>query len=71
MERRVVHVNRLPPDDVRRDRLEVLMSMGRSIPCAVRNVLQDRLDAAWLTPLQATGSIAATGGAAGSSRGRP
>ena len=48
--RRLSTINRVPPSDVRRDRLEVLMGLGRAIPVAARNVVLDRLETAWLTP---------------------
>ena len=50
MERRVGPIPRTPPDDVRRDRLEVLARMGRAIPCPARDLVQDRLETPWLTP---------------------
>ena len=50
VQRRIYQVARIPPPDVRRDRLEVLMVLGRAMPIAVRDVVMDRLETAWLTP---------------------
>ena len=50
VQRRIYQVERTPPPDVRRDRLEVLMVLGRAMPIAVRDVVMDRLETAWLTP---------------------
>ena len=50
VQRRLYQVARTPPPDVRRDRLEVLMVLGRAMPIAVRDVVMDRLETAWLTP---------------------